>query len=173
MSQRGNECLLTAFLIAAGETDRYTEWKSRIDEGIEEHRQFCIGKYPDHPEWCEKQVGSAAHGYLPSDILRGLKKSGKKFTWKRLIGPATSFTRLLKRKEILVITGVATESDIKTNMEALEKAEHRRGGQLHAVCLYNGTLYDPGQAKARRVSPQKLRAAIRRIRRVYIVSLNS
>ena len=116
MSQRGNECLLTAFLIAAGETDRYTEWKSRIDEGIEEHRQFCIGKYPDHPEWCEKQVGSAAHGYLPSDILRGLKKSGKKFTWKRLIGPATSFTRLLKRKEILVITGVATESDIKTDM---------------------------------------------------------
>lgn len=176
LKQSGNECLLCSFLMAINDTSNYSYWKKLIDDGIDSHRNHLRTLYPDYctdyPDYPATQTGSAVNGYIPSDILRALKSSGKRYTWKSLKNSKKSFKSILKNKQALVVIGPATESHLKSDKKQLRKAETMRGGSLHAVCIKGGILMDPGERKPSRLNDFHLRKSIRRIKCAYQVALS-
>ena len=175
MRQSGNECLLCSFLMAINDTSNYSYWKDLVDDGIESHKMYLVTTYPDYcasdPDYPSRQTGNATTGYLPSDILRALKASGRRYTWKSLKNSDKSFKSILRNKNSLVVIGVPTESHLKSDKKLLVKAQTMRGSNLHAICIKGGILMDPGLRKPSRLSDFGLRKSVRRIKYAYQVEL--
>ena len=167
LRQTGNECLLCSVIMAAGDVDKYAYWLDLFNHGVSIHQSYLRERYPEHTDWNLQQTGSRIGGYLPSDVLRALKLSGKRFVWQALSGVQKTYPSLCRSKKILVVIGIASPPELKGNVQLLRRSEHYRGGSQHAVCIRDGMLYDPGLRRPARLTVSNLRKSLRRIRKVY------
>ena len=155
-------------------------WRGLIDQGISDHVRGLDEKHPGWETWSRRFVGNHEDGYFTSDIKRAMgihaSLTGTSYEWRLLRrNPKhkSIWHTILKFRAPLLVVGMATEREVRGDKRALEKAECWRGGILHAICIRDGKLLDPGLRGPMDIEPNmskailQLRGRLRRIVKVY------